>query len=569
MMHSLVRSRTQVARRVCRGLSTETITQRAAVATKTRAELHAEAMKINAKHHVKMELKFRTEPDIAMTSIPRDIKFHFRDSAEEREWKRRQQHYYYLEETYGYIEDALAREGLASQVDIDAKREFIKKRIASRHMLLDEVRTPKVKLADLKEVEETYNVPQELRIAEGDSPAEKKRKVRGQVEHFVKTSREELAKRPSTHKEVKALLKQAEDNYRLEEDVDMFFLENEEKLKEDFVWDEAKIVEFSREVRTLAVEAFGDVEVDSFTKSSALTRLGLIPRGTLDTIEAELRSAKYVAIKRSAEFELRFGSLPDMAKDPYMLEFKDQFEFLKAKEIEAFNAKQLAATQAEQDNADSPAAPAEEVDEDKETLWDPDQEGLLEVLPPNWKADYDVQRTPRTFLSSEAEDGTAWPKIVDGLTLSEYDHLRDVNYEDFEDPPDEMETRVLDAFAMQRQMRNAKEKNITLVPRVHIPSSPHDGSLIAKTLLLYRMQAIRRHIFMLEVKRKKEYDVAYRDLNWLNLSVPYDPDQPWKQDTFEEARLVLMNQVMRANNYYNPYTPKMVDRYDSIKFLAA
>jgi hypothetical protein len=296
-------------------------------------------------------------------------------------------------------------------------------------------------------------------------------------------------------------------------------------------------------VRTLAVDAFGGVEVDNFTKSAPLDRLGLIPRGTLDTIETELREAKYVATKRSNEFEIRYGSLPDMAKDPYMLEFKDQLEFLKQKEVEAFEQRQLASAQAEQDGVEVEAEPEVEADpDDKGELWDIEAETLLQDLPPNFQPDYDVQRTPRTFLSTEKDDGAAWPKIVDGLELDKFDHLRDVNYEEFEDPPDELETRLLDAFATQRQMRKAKAANITLVPRVHIPSSPHDPSLIAKTLLLYRMQAIRRHIFLLEIRKKKAYDRAYRDLNWLHLSVPYDPEQPWKQDTFEEVRLVLMNQ---------------------------
>jgi hypothetical protein len=58
------------------------------------------------------------------------------------------------------------------------------------------VRTPKIKLEDLKKVEESYNVPLELRIAETDTAAEKKMKVRGQVEHFIKTSREALSELP-------------------------------------------------------------------------------------------------------------------------------------------------------------------------------------------------------------------------------------------------------------------------------------------------------------------------------------------------------------------------------------
>lgn len=47
-------------------------------------------------------------------------------------------------------------------------------------------------------------------------------------------------------------------------------------------------------------------------------------------------------------------------------------------------------------------------------------------------AEYAAQRTPRQFLSSEDEDGEQWPKIVDGIDLTKYEHLRDVDYDQFE-----------------------------------------------------------------------------------------------------------------------------------------
>jgi len=100
----------------------------------------------------------------------------------------------------------------------------------------------------------------------------------------------------------------------------------------------------------------------------------------------------------------------------------------------------------------------------------------------------------------------------------------------------------MDAFAVQRQLRNAKAKDITLVPRVHIPYSPEDRSLIAKTLLMYRLTAIRNYIHTLKEKAKVQYDREYRDISKLNLRVPYDPANPWKQGIFEQVELVLKNQ---------------------------
>jgi len=157
---------------------------------------------------------------------------------------------------------------------------------------------------------------------------------------------------------------------------------------------------------------------------------------------------------------------------------------------------------------------------------------------------YTANRTPVTFLSSPEEDGEAWPRIVDGVDLTnpKLQRIRDFDYDAFEEAPTALEVRIMDAFAAQRQLRHAKQHSITLVPRVHIPHSPEDRSLIAKTLLMYRINAIKYYIATLKEDAKVQYDREYRDISKLNLKVPFDPINPWKQDLFDQVELVLKNQ---------------------------
>lgn len=510
------------------------------------------ALEMNVKHTAKKAEEFKTEVDMHMVDIPRDLRFHFRDTIEEREYKKRQQIYYHSYENYGYLGDALAKDGLMDQAELDADRAFIHKRVRSRHILTDELLAPKVDLDQIKKVQEEYNVPSELKILDSDSADVVKQKVRDQVQHYIKVSQEALSKQVTSHKEAREKIFEAEKEYRATEDVELFLMENEDKLAQDFEWDETKIKEFADRTRKLAVDAFTKVNVENLTKSAPLRKLGIISGSALDKIEGELKLCQSIAQKRSAEFELRYGQLPEFEDDPYMLEMEDQMEFLKVQQTERFNVKQLEAAQSAQlgEGEEGAAAAEDKVEEDdpekeryaEELFTDDDAPSAIEARGYDDFKAYNMQRTPRTWLSTEQQDGDQWPLTVDGIELAKYDHLRDVDYASFEDPPDDFETRLMDAFAAQREKRQAKKEDVTLIPRVPVPAHPDDEGTIAKTLLLYRMQAIRYHIIRLKENQVKEYERAYRDIGALNLQIPYDKGNPWKQDMFEEVQLVLKNQ---------------------------
>jgi len=522
---------------------------------KTREELHKLGLEMNKKHHIKEQKEFDAEQDIHMCTIPRDMKFHHLDSVEERNFKRRQQAMYWHYENYGYVGEALAKQGLMDQTEIHERKEFIDRRIKSMHYYTDQVTKPKVSMQQILRVQDEYDVPEDMRVAEGDSTEVVGKKVQEQVRYFVLKSTEALAKVPHTAEQVSAQLAEADKINRAkpsEDDIDELLMEHEDKLAQPFDHDEASYQNIFKEVLETARKYKQEQTVDDWTESGPFRDLGLIRKGTLGTIEFELKQAQALADKRSLEWEQRYGVLPaSLKEDPYMLEYDEQMDWLNKKTKERHEEKLLAEAQEAANEGGEGEGDAEAFDVEAEAKSQgevpPTEEGVVpaeqsSAAPKNNDfVEYGKTAKQRVYLDQEV-DHPEWPRIVDGIELSKWEHLKDLDYNKFEDAPNPAEITIMDAFKRQRQFRQAKDNNVTLVPRVHIPDSPHDQSLIAKVLLLYRIHAVTRYIEELKVRQAKQYERAYRDLSKLNLDLPYDPENPWKNKLFEECELILKNQ---------------------------
>lgn len=537
----------------------------------SREELHRLALTRNREHQRARQQAFDAETNIAMTAIPRDIKFAHTDSLELRDWKRRQQYYYFLEQRYGFLNDILAKLGLVEQKEIDEKREWLKQRLKSTKWISDESRKSSISLRALSLVQQEHEVPSEMLIAKEDSLETKQDKVKQQLNYWVTQTTESLDALPNDAKSVTAAIKEAKLANRLDykvstEDIEIFLLEHEEELKQELEWSDEKFVEFAIHARNVAARIASQQTVDSLVKTGPLDKLQLISPHSLEKVERALKEAGELYTKRAQEFEMRFGSLPlKFENDPYMLEEEAQLQFVASRpaliiESNPSSDNSVAATQeaveAEETKTEEVAKAAEEESEVVEG------EEESNVLGPNEVDEYDIltrsesdeedddmkmyraNRKQATFLSSIEEDGEQWPRIVDGIDLTNpsIQRIRDFDYDKFEEPPTPLEIRILDAFAVQRQLRHAQKNNITLIPRVHIPYTPADRSYIAKTLLMYRINALHTHIQKLKMDAKVQYDKEYRDISKLNLKLPYDPLNPWKQDIFDQLELVLKNQ---------------------------
>jgi hypothetical protein len=547
-----------------------------------REELHRLALLQNQKHHKLQQSAFDAETNIAMTTIPRDIRFDQRDSIELRDWKRRQQHYYSIEQKYGFLNDTLAKLGILQQRDVDEKKEWVKQRLKSQKWISDESRKTSVSLRALALVQQEYGVPSAMLIDKQDTPEQKQQKVKEQIQFWVKQTSESLDGLPHDRKTVSAGIKEAKQanrmNYKVtQEDIDLFLLEHEEELKTELEWSDEKFMEYAILARKLAARESQEKTVDDLIKTGPLDKLQLIAPNTLEKVEHALKVASELMTKRAEEFEARFGGEMPLAieNDPYRIEYEAQLKFLKEKQaVAAIKAPEPSVAGAEvpdatltgeiktEENSESKATTKEAEEAGKEATGEEGgkEENKVPTTPGAFEEDllfrsesdgedpdaavYAANRKPLTFMSSPQEDGEQWPRIVDGVDLTnpKIQRIREFDYDAFEEAPTALEVRIMDAFAVQRQLRDAKKRNITLVPRVHIPYTPADRSLIAKTLLMYRLQALRTHLDKLRAEAKVQYDREYRDISKLNLRVPFDPVNPWKQDVFDQVELVLKNQ---------------------------
>lgn len=272
----------------------------------SRDDLHAMALGMNAEHHAEAEENFKAMTDLPATKIPRDVKFHFHDTVEERLWKQRQQLYYHIEDKFGYVDDILVKKGFLDQEEVDNKRDFLAKRLQSKRFLTDQIATPEISLATIKRVQEVYHVPEEMKVRDDDSPEQKSQKVKDQVQYFIKQSSESLKALPIKNtEEVKAQLAEAEKIYRLtDDDVEEFLNANEDKLKKDMPELE-NISEFVEKIRSISLRKAQEASVNDWTKSEPLKVLGLLKRDTLQSIEEELEASKKLAQRRLREFEIR------------------------------------------------------------------------------------------------------------------------------------------------------------------------------------------------------------------------------------------------------------------------
>lgn len=185
-----------------------------------------------------------------------------------------------------------------------------------------------------------------------------------------------------------------------------------------------------------------------------------------------------------------------------------------------------------------------ELEEDEKHLWGPvsddedepfrasSEEGENNSESSSESSADDVPEIP-TGPSSE---GPAPPKV----DLSKYKHLKDLPYDRFEDPPTEFEIYIMDEFARQQQREEAKEKGITLFPRIPVPRGPQEESWVKKALLLFRIRAIRVYIDNLKKSKKQQDQREYRDLDLLDHEI-VDPENPWKLELYEECKLRLSN----------------------------
>ena len=290
--------------------------------------MHAMALQMNQEHQIKKAQKFDTEEDVVGASFPAFLKFHYADSVADREYKRRQQTFYYIEEKYGYVDDILIKKGAMTAEEVASKRAAMKRSTESRKHLTDQLADPKVSLAQLQQLEAQFGVPEEMRIADSDSRKEQQKKIKDQVQFYIDTSKEALEMIPTTKEQNEASIAEYVAANRQDADTaELQLMENADEISEYAINDPKELEAKMEELRVRATEATKKLELDHFTKTKALQNLGLIRRGTLTKLEGELRKAVNLAGKRSAEFELRFGRLPDMDEDPYMAEYDDQVGF--------------------------------------------------------------------------------------------------------------------------------------------------------------------------------------------------------------------------------------------------
>jgi len=247
----------------------------------SREELHRLALLQNQQHHKDTQIAFDAETDAAMTTIPRDIRFHHRDSQEMREWKRRQQYYYATEQKYGFLDDTLVKLGIFKEQEVQEKKEWIKQRLKSQKWISDESRKTSVSLRALALVQQEYGVPTELLIEKEDSIERKQSKVKEQITFWVNQSTESLEGLPHDRKSVISAIKQAKQANRMDykatqEDIELFLLEHEEDLKTELDWSEEKFMEYAIRARKIAARAAREQTTDDLVKTGPLEKLQLI-----------------------------------------------------------------------------------------------------------------------------------------------------------------------------------------------------------------------------------------------------------------------------------------------------
>lgn len=188
-----------------------------------------------------------------------------------------------------------------------------------------------------------------------------------------------------------------------------------------------------------------------------------------------------------------------------------------------------------------------QLEEDEKHLWGPVSDSEDEPIDGAVFRDHSEEGENSSESSSESSaddvptpspssEGPAPPKV----DLSKYKHLKDLPYDRFEDPPTEFEIYIMDEFARQQQREEAKEKGITLFPRIPVPRGPQEESWVKKALLLFRIRAIRVYIDNLKKSKKQQDQREYRDLDLLDHEI-VDPENPWKLELYEECKLRLSN----------------------------
>lgn len=620
-----------------------------------RQQIIAEALRRNVDKRTEFETELMLEKDMPDVQIPHHLKIKPRDNIETRKMKLKQQFYYSHHQKYSYIDDIYVKKGWLSQELIDSRRAYVKAQMskaAGAHGV------PEISLDKLAAIQSQFEIPAELKINDGDSIEIKRTKALGQIQSYIERTSNAIDSFPKATEHLKEL-KDAHMklSFAKDEDIEMFLLENESRLKEEETSYEslADFMKANTHRMLDVMEAQMKDPLHQQIQHKPLDMLGLIKSGSIDAIDDQLQLLTRLQKKRLEEYTLRYGAMPDdkELQAQWEAEVKRQSEYdAKALredgEISAVEAKlDTSATKdpskkvdpnvipdpifipdkykwdniAEGLDYDEKAADLADIEADKMmwesngahplfkksmmgelteeeadifAAWQDSEEGkaferkqedemnemvnkmevertkkaevdpkaemakkeLMEEYKARQKEGFRVvtdENDENAFFQSRNANGEGGesfiiPQFPEGQgpapptpDLKKYQHLKNLPYEEFDEPPTEFETYIMDEFAREQQRAEAREKGVTLFPRIPVPNGPEEKSWVKKALLLYRIRAIRVHIDNLRKTRKQEEQRRYRDLDLLPHDID-DPANPWKLKLYDECKVRLSNQ---------------------------